>query len=278
MVRDLDRLQGTWHVTSIEADGQTLAAAASDGAKIVIKGSLFISLSMGATYEGTVDIHQTRKPKSLDLVFTAGPEKGNRNLGIYKLDGDRWTLCLATRGSTRPKTFATKPGTGFALEMLERDNGVRSRAKEPSPSKRASATRRRALDQAATSGVPTELEGEWTMVSGVFSGKALDAAMVTWCTRIMRGNVTTVVAGPQTMLKAVFALDTSTNPHAIEYENLEGASKGKRQSGIFKLTGATLKICVSAPGKPRPADFSSKAGDGRSYTTWRRGRSRRRVH
>ena len=43
-----------------------------------------------------------------------------RNRGIYTLDGDTWTICLATRGDARPRSFATRPDTGYALETLER--------------------------------------------------------------------------------------------------------------------------------------------------------------
>ena len=107
------------------------------------------------------------------------------------------------------------------------------------------------------------------MVSGVLNGDALDKDAVTWCKRITRGKVTTVVAGPQVFLKAGFTLDHSKKPHAIDYINLEGTSAGKSQAGIFELSGKTLAICMSAPGLPRPDDFSSKSGDGRSYTTWR---------
>jgi uncharacterized protein (TIGR03067 family) len=92
--------------------------------------------------------------------------------------------------------------------------------------------------------------------------------MVKFCKRITRGNVTTVVAGPQTMLKARFTLGTS-QADAIDYVNLHGSNKGKPQHGIFERTGNELKICISPPGKPRPADFSSKPGDGRNYTVWR---------
>jgi uncharacterized protein (TIGR03067 family) len=70
------------------------------------------------------------------------------------------------------------------------------------------------------------------------------------------------------MLKAQFTLDTSKDPNAIDYVNLHGGNKGKSQLGIFELSGKELKICISAPGKPRPADFSSKRGDGRNYTSW----------
>ena len=100
-------------------------------------------------------------------------------------------------------------------------------------------------------------------------GVGLDKKRVTWCKRITRGHVTTVVAGPQVFLKASFTLDPSKKPNAIDYVNLEGASAGTSQAGIFELSGKALTICMSAPGRPRPADFSSTSGDGRSYTTWR---------
>jgi hypothetical protein len=44
------------------------------------------------------------------------------------------------------------------------------------------------------------------------------------------------------MLKARFTLDSRTTPHAIDYVNLEGTNKGKRQAGIFELKGGTLSI------------------------------------
>ena len=107
------------------------------------------------------------------------------------------------------------------------------------------------------------------MVSGVFGGAAMDAGMVAWCRRITRGNVTSVAAGPQVILKARFTLDRSVWPHAVDYVNLEGAQTGKAQAGIFEVTDGTLTVCMAAPGKPRPQDFTSMSGDGRSLTTWR---------
>ena len=72
--------------------------------------------------------------------------------------------------------------------------------------------------------------------------------MVKFCKRVTRGNVTAVYAGPQVFLKAKFTLDDSKDPHNLDYVNLQGASAGKSQAGIYELSGATLKICMSAPG------------------------------
>ena len=119
-----------------------------------------------------------------------------------------------------------------------------------------------------SSGSATELEGDWRMISGIFSGNALDQDMVKWCKRITRGNITRVVAGPKTMLEASFTLNNTARPWTINYVNLYGATKGKTQAGIYELSGDTLKTCMSPPGEQRPSDFSSQSGDGRSYTTW----------
>ncbi len=272
MPTDLNKLQGIWNVTSLETDGQKMPATVFNGAKIVIDGNKFASLGMGATFEGVLKFDPASKPKAFDLLFTAGHAKGNRNLGIYKLDGDTWTICLATRGNERPGKFATAPGTGFALETLERGGVTRKSGKRKSrrtSARSISDTTMTAQHETAASGPVTELEGEWAMVSAVLNGAAMNQAMVTWCRRITRGNVTRVVAGPQVFVNARFTLDNSKKPPVIDYVNLDGASKGESQAGIFELIGDSLKICISAPGQPRPADFFSKTGDGRSYTTWR---------
>jgi len=277
MSGDLAKLQGTWNITSLEADGQKLAPAAFQGSHIVIKGKKFTSVAMGAAYEGTMEIHASKKPKTFDLVFTAGPEKGNRNLGIYKLQADTWMICLATCGSERPKQFATQAGTGVALETLERVRSAKPRkasASRPAPVQDHASLDGLIDDGSIGDGLVgdgprTELEGEWEMVEAIFNGQPLDPNMVKFCKRLTRGNVTTVLAGPQTMLKARFTVGSSKNPNTIDYVNPHGATKGKSQLGIFERKGATLKMCIAAPGQPRPTDFSSKPGDGRNYTSWR---------
>jgi uncharacterized protein (TIGR03067 family) len=267
MAGDLDKLQGTWRMVAFEADGEKMGAAMFAEACIIVKGDTFVSLGMGATYEGTLRVDAKKTPKHFDVVFTVGHAKGTRNLGIYRIVGGRWTLCLATRGATRPKTFATKPATGIALETLVRDGDA---AEAPQMSKAPSvSTKRATVARPVESGPPTAIEGEWEMVAAVFNGKPMDANMVKWCTRITRGNLTTIVAGPQTMLKATFVLKPGKPHAAIEYMNLHGTNNGKAQAGIYELKGDSLQFCMSEPGKPAPSEFSSKPGDGRALTIWK---------
>jgi uncharacterized protein (TIGR03067 family) len=265
MPTDLDKLQGTWYLASLETDGRKMAPAMLDGSHVVVKGDHFTSLGMGATYEGTLTLGKGKTQKEFDLLFTVGHAKGTRNLGIYKLTAGRWTMCLATRGTVRPKTFATTPESGIALETFVREAPVAGRSKQPSRAAKPGAAM-----PAVESGPPTAIEGEWEMVSAVFNGKPMDADMVKWCKRITRGNVTTIIAGPQTMLKATFELKPGEAHAAIGYVNLLGANKGKAQAGIYELKGDSLQFCMSEPGKSAPKEFSSKPGDGRSFTSWKR--------
>src|SRR5258705_23627 len=89
-------------------------------ARIAVDGNRFASMSMGAKYEGTLELDESTSPRQLNMKFDAGPEKGNTNLCIYELDGDIWKICIATRGVVRPSSFASTPGSGFAFETLTR--------------------------------------------------------------------------------------------------------------------------------------------------------------
>jgi uncharacterized protein (TIGR03067 family) len=108
------------------------------------------------------------------------------------------------------------------------------------------------------------------MVSAVFDGSPLDEAMVKWCRRVTRGDVTTVLAGPQVMLKMTFTIGPPGHSNEIDYLNVAGPNKGKSQVGVFALENGELQICMAAPGRARPAEFASTPGDGRSLTVWRK--------
>ena len=260
MPEDLDLLQGSWRITGLEMEGREMPEETFGEGRITIQGDRFTSTGMGAEYSGTVVLDASASPKRLDMLFDSGPESGNTNPGIYEISGDRWRICLATRGAVRPTKFDSAAASGFVLETLARAAAPVSAKRRPQ-SKAATA---------AASAPGTELEGEWPMVSGVMNGQPMDQSLVKWVKRETRGNQTTVLAGPQVMLKAEFTIDSSQSPKAIDYLNLAGANKGKTQLGIYDLLGDLLRVCMAAPGDPRPAEFASVRGDGRAFTVWKR--------
>ena len=262
--QDIDLLQGTWSVTSLEMNGQATPAEILESARMVVAGNRFTSLGMGADYQGVLELDATTSPRQCTMKFDAGPEKGNTNLGIYELDGDSWRICLATHGAVRPASFDSRSGDGFALETLTRG--------ERAPATEKSRAARPAKEPAASggSGPVTEMEGEWTLVSATMDGKPMDQSLVQWVKRASQGNQSTVTAGPQVMLKVEFTCDLSQSPKAIDYLNLAGSNKGKTQLGIYERDGDVLKYCIAPPGGARPAEFESVPGDGRTLTVWKR--------
>src|SRR5271157_1974442 len=116
MKPDIEAMQGTWDMVSLEMDGRKYPAV---GAQIAIQGGKFTSLNMGAEYSGTMTVNESASPKTFDMTFETGPEKGKRSLGIYELDGDNWKICLGLTGKTRPAKFVSAPGSGHALEVLK---------------------------------------------------------------------------------------------------------------------------------------------------------------
>ena len=257
MPADLDALQGTWNITSLELDGQAMPGDMLAEARIQIDGDRFATTGMGSAYAGTLRLDEASQPRRIDMHFDVGPEIGNINRGIYELSGNGWKICIATRGDGRPAQFTTQPGSGFALENLERADATK--------------TPKKTIADNETPGASSpEYEGEWRMVSGVMSGVAMDESTMRWVKRVNQGDVTTVLAGPQTMLKAQFTFDSSQAPGTIDYLNLAGAQKGKRQQGIYAFEGGRLKMCVAPPGGERPAEFHSAKGDGRAFTVWKK--------
>jgi hypothetical protein len=45
-------------------------------------------------------------------------------------------------------------------------------------------------------------------------------------------------------------------------------SNGTLQHGRYELDGTNLKVIFAAPGRERPADFSTIKNDGKTLTTW----------
>jgi uncharacterized protein (TIGR03067 family) len=115
-----------------------------------------------------------------------------------------------------------------------------------------------------------QLQGEWSMVSAGGGGQTMPSASIKNSKRVCKGDETTVTVAGQLLMKAKFTLDPSSKPKGIDYQVIGGPNTGKSQLGIYELDGDTVKFCFGAPGKPRPTDFSTSPGDGRTSSVWKR--------
>ena len=87
MRAELEELQGTWDIVALEIEGATMGESAFRGSQIVVKGNAFTAVGMGDTYKGKLKVDAAKTPKTLDLAFEEGPEKGNKSLAITSSTG-----------------------------------------------------------------------------------------------------------------------------------------------------------------------------------------------
>jgi uncharacterized protein (TIGR03067 family) len=105
----LKPLQGTW---ATEGDGLD--------AKWTFEGEKVKATVNGTDYTCKVKIDTEAKPNgTLDFTIEDGPEeaKGKISKGIYKLDGEKLTLCVSVPGKDRPKDFAQTEDEAYLFAM-----------------------------------------------------------------------------------------------------------------------------------------------------------------
>jgi uncharacterized protein (TIGR03067 family) len=271
-VEQLRALEGTWVFAGLEIDGSSMPAGALKASRLLIDGDRFRTESPEANYEGVFNINVEAQPHEIDIEFVEGPEAGNWNYGIFRLEGDQLELCLDLNGKPRPGAFRTSPGSGHAYETLTRSSSARPEAVTggTAPVAQPSAP---AQDSAGfefiESPTLTKLQGQWTAVKIVRDGQELPAMMLRTGLRSATKNQLTISFGGRTLIEALIRIDESTDPIHVDYYNTDGMSKGAIQEGIFQWIGGEACFCMAAPGQPRPGDFTSAPGSGRTLSQWR---------
>jgi uncharacterized protein (TIGR03067 family) len=119
--KEYDKFEGTWRMESFLMDGKPSPIKDFADFKMTLKGETFTTDGAEGKSSGTYKVDPTKKPKTLDIVFSSGPNGGVTMLGIYELDGDTYKVCLPTApGAERPKEMASKEGSGLVLEVFKR--------------------------------------------------------------------------------------------------------------------------------------------------------------
>ena len=271
-IETLRALEGTWGFESLEVGGQQFSKEMLSTSRILMDGDRFRSESAGSIYEGIFLIDVEPRVHTIDIQFVEGPEAGNTNFGIFKLNADRLEICLDIYGKDRPKKFATVAGTGQAYESLVRQTADR-------PANVHGGTAPNNLDSNCS--VPTEeefsfadsntmrrIQGDWKAVLLVSDGCPVPKSMVTSGKRTANQNRIVVRFGGQTMIDALFRIDESKTPIAVDYLHMSGGMKGKLQFGVLSWEGNTLIVNMASPGKSRPTDFQSKVGSMQTVSHW----------
>src|SRR6185436_12476112 len=109
--------------------------------------------------------------------FVEGPEAGNWNYGVFRVEANRFDLCLDMTGKGRPQAFRTAPGTGHACETLRRATSERPASVTGGDRAR---TAQHAASAPATPGEPfpfvesatlSKLQGDWAPIAVIRDGQ-----------------------------------------------------------------------------------------------------------
>ncbi|MBP3956261.1 TIGR03067 domain-containing protein [Gemmata sp. G18] len=106
---DSDLFQGTWEVVKLEQTGQDLAEVVKALEPTMAFEKNTYTFTLGENVEkGKFTLDPKAKVPTVDYDITEGEQKGKKQVGIYKLDGDTLVLCLSEEGAdARPTKFKT---------------------------------------------------------------------------------------------------------------------------------------------------------------------------
>jgi uncharacterized protein (TIGR03067 family) len=109
--KDLDKLQGTWELVPPENDVNAVVF------KVEFKGDKFrVIYPDGGELKGTFKLDASTDPKLIDFTLK---DRGDFE-GIYKLDGDKFTVCVSEPcAKQRPSEFAKDGKNTGVLKRLK---------------------------------------------------------------------------------------------------------------------------------------------------------------
>ena len=113
-------LEGNWAMVSGEQDGKAIPDDELHKFGLAIVGNQHTVTWADAELKGTHELDTGQTPMTIDATDTAGPFEGMSLKGIFKVDGDLFTLCFAAPGSERPTEFTTKDGSATILHVWKR--------------------------------------------------------------------------------------------------------------------------------------------------------------
>jgi uncharacterized protein (TIGR03067 family) len=170
MKKEIARLQGVW---AFVGDGSGTPPRSEDGILIIqIMGDRIVASRFFVEGDqlvkkdeeelGRFTLDPARKPKSIDLTMSSGPNKGKLARGLYQVDGDALALVLPTDPEgARPAQLARSPDAFvmlFKRPSLDPDKNPRldppTKASRPKTAKSAKAPP--AKPAAATTAAPAE--------------------------------------------------------------------------------------------------------------------------
>jgi uncharacterized protein (TIGR03067 family) len=240
--RELERLQGSWSMLSATTDGKDVPEETARRVTVGILGSSHSVRVGGKVVSRDVgfEVDPTANPKAVTDTVPAGQGRRAVVRGIYKLDGDALTTCMAAAGHDRPTSFDAGPGTGRTLRVFRRDPDAR--------------------DPSAADGLEhLKFEGTWAFESFRVAGKLLPIEPFREARLTLKGDRFISVDSRGT-IHGTFKADAESSPKMIDVTYTDGPDAGQTLLGVYTLDGDTYRVSFAPLGMPRPAKLDEAGG------------------
>jgi uncharacterized protein (TIGR03067 family) len=119
---DLARFQGTWTLASITVNGREVEDPQILGSNLTVKGDRYTVTLGEQVLEASFKMDRAKTPKAIDVTYRDDVAQRRTFKGIYKQEGDTFTMCRPRRPEgERPTAFAAPADSGLVLMVLKRE-------------------------------------------------------------------------------------------------------------------------------------------------------------
>jgi arylsulfatase A len=120
--RERERHQGAWRAVSSVREGKAGPPEVIKSIVRTVEGDHVTWTRDGKPFAGTtVELDPDADPPALDVLPDGGRARGQRVLGIYRLEGDTLTIAMADPGQPRPTSFESGPGSRVTVQTFRRE-------------------------------------------------------------------------------------------------------------------------------------------------------------
>ncbi len=120
--KDRKLYEGTWQVTSLTVNGNKRPEGDAQKIRVINQadGTGLLEVDGKVIGKATFTIDPTKKPKTIDLTFMEGNNKGQTYHGIYEVGKDTRKICYPPLGQKRPTEFSSTPENENILAVFKR--------------------------------------------------------------------------------------------------------------------------------------------------------------
>ncbi len=114
--------KGKWSAVSLKHAGKSLPEDLVKNFSCKIEEKSYTNtLNGNVVEEGEYTFDDSKSPKTIDFDIKSGHNEGKKQIGIFKIDGEKMTIVLAEAdGKDRPTSFEVEEGNNVIEVVLER--------------------------------------------------------------------------------------------------------------------------------------------------------------